>query len=387
MKKALSVFLTVLLLIGCCTAAAGAKSNETSLRFNEDGTFKIMQINDTQDVGKNMDKRLPEFLAAALDIEKPDLVVMVGDQLSDVYPFASAADYKLAIDKTIAPIEERGIPFLATLGNHDHDRADVLNEAGMYELYAAHGNFISTENGPDPFTYSVPVLSSDGSKTVFNIYMMDSNNKGEGAVSYSGIFPNQLEWYNKQSAKLKAENGGQPMPSLLFQHVPVKEIYELLKESTYSKSGSIFARRNNKWYELDEENAAGWLKEAPCSENFDTITGQYEAWLANGDIMGAFFAHDHVNNFEGVTPEGIRMGYNGGTGFRSYGAGGDRTVRIFELNENNVTNYTTHTLTYNQATGKNVKFVASDLFTPALLNYVMRGVYFLFGWVINLVTK
>ena len=385
MKKALSVLLSVLLLAGCCVLANAESAPQ--LRFKADGTFKIMQINDTQDVGRNFDKRTAEFLEAALDLEKPDLVVMVGDQLSDVYPFASAEDYKSALDQTIAPIEARGIPFLATLGNHDHDRADVLDEAGMFEIYAAHGNFISTRNGPDPFTYSVPVLSSDGGKTAFNIYMMDSNNKGEGAVSYSGIFKNQLDWYNAQSAALKAENGGEPMPSMLFQHVPVKEIYQLLKECDYNEKGSIYSRRDKKWYVLDETKAQGKLGEAPCSENFDTITGQYEAWLANGDIIGAFFAHDHVNNFAGVSNDGIRMGYNGGTGFRAYGNGGNRSVRIFEFNENDVAAYTTRLLTYNQATGKNLKLAASDLMTPAILTDVMKVVYFFFGWMIKLAQR
>ena len=385
MKKLLSILLSVLLVFSFCVFA-NAKSDAT-LKFKEDGTFKIMQLNDTQDVGKGFDKRLAEFIAAALDIEKPDLVVFVGDQLSDVYPFASAEDYKLALDKTFAPIEERGIPFLATLGNHDHDRASTLAEAEMYKLYAAHDCFISTENGPDPFTYSVPVYSADGSKQVLNIYMMDSNNKGEGAVSYSGIFPNQLAWYNETSAALKEANGGEPMPSLLFQHVPVKEIYSLLKVCDYNEPGAIYARRDGNWYVVDETKAEGKLGEAPCSENFDVITGQYEAWLENGDIIGAYFAHDHVNNFAGTTDEGIRMGYNGGTGFRSYGIGGERSVRIFELKEDDVANYTTRLLTYNEATGKNVKLVISDLMTPAILTYVMKVVYFCFGWAIKLAKK
>ena len=387
MKKALSVLLSVLMIFSFC-AFASAKAEDSTLKFNEDGTFKIMQLNDTQDVGKGFDKRTAEFIAAALDIEKPDLVVFVGDQLSDVYPFASADDYLLALQKTIAPIAERGIPFLATLGNHDHDRADVLNEEGMYEQYCTFDNFISTENGPDPFTYNVPVYSADGSKMVFNIYMMDSNNKGEGAVSYSGIFPNQLAWYNETSAALKAANGGNPMPSMLFQHVPVKEIYSLMEVSDYTNNAAIYARRDGNWYDLDDSKVAdGWLGEAPCSENFDVVTGQYQAWLENGDIMGAFFAHDHVNNFWGTTADGIRMGYNGGTGFRSYGKGGDRSVRVFEFTEDDVTNYTTHTLTYNEATGKNTKLVVSDLMTPAILTYVMRAVYFLFGWAIKLIKK
>lgn len=390
MKKVLSILLSALMIFGCCAFAFAedAAPADKTLKFNEDGTFKILMINDTQDVGKGGDSRMTNFLKAAVDSEKPDLVVFVGDQLSDVYPGANAADYKIAVDNILQPLEERNIPFIATLGNHDHDRASVMAEADMYKLYDAYSMNYSTENGPDPFTCNVEVKTSDGSKTAFNIYVIDSNNKvpGEG-LGYAGINEEQLAWYNETSAALKAANGGEPVPSLNFQHVPVKEIYNLLKECDWNTKGAIYSRRDSKWYTLDESKASGHLGEAPCSENFDRITGQYEAWLANGDIMGAFFAHDHVNNFMGTTDDGIVLGYNGGSSFRSYGIAGDRSVRIFELNEDDVTGYTTRLVTYNELMDPDVNFVLGDLMTPAILNYVMKVVYALFGWAIKLFKK
>ena len=387
MKKVLSIVLSVLLVFGCCTFASAADPADKTLKFHDDGTFKILMINDTQDVGKNGDDRMTNFLKAAVDAEKPDLVVFVGDQLSDVYPFASAEDYKITVDNILQPLEERGIPFIATLGNHDHDRASVMSEADMYKLYDAYAMNYSTENGPDPFTCNVEVKTHDGSKTAFSIYVIDSNNKTPDGLGYAGINAAQLAWYNETSAALKAANGGQPVPSLNFQHVPVKEIYDLLKECDWNTDGAIYSRRDHKWYVLDESKAAGHLGEAPCSENFDTITGQYQAWLANGDIMGAFFAHDHVNNFMGATDDGIVLGYNGGSSFRSYGIGGDRSVRIFELKEDDVTNYTTRLVTYNDLIDPDVSFVIGDLMTPAILNYVMKVVYCLFGWAIKMFSR
>lgn len=352
---------------------------QKTLSFKKDGTFKIMQINDTQDVG-NCNKKLIEFLNAALDLEQPDLVVFNGDQLSDVYPSASLADFTKAIANIVEPLQTRGIPFLVTLGNHDHDRAATVDENGQYAIYAAYENCYATGNGPDPFTYSIPVMTSDGNSIAFNIYMMDTNNKDASGSNYSGITAEQLAWYNSQSAKLRAANDGKPVPSLLFQHVPVKEIYNLLRECDYSEDGSVYSRRDRKWYVVDETKATGAMGEAPCSEAFETVTGQYQAWLANGDIMGAFFAHDHVNNFVGTTDDGIYMGYNGGTGFRSYGNGDQRSVRIFELYENDVERYTTRLLTYAEATGNNLACgTVSDVVSPALLTTLMKTVYSIFS--------
>lgn len=352
---------------------------QKTLSFNEDGTFKIMQINDTQDVG-NCNKRLPEFLNAALDLEQPDLVIFNGDQLSDVYPSASLADFTKAIANIVEPLQVRGIPFLVTLGNHDHDRAVTVDENGQYAIYAAYENCYAAGGGPDPFTYNVPIMTSDGSSIAFNIYMMDTNNKDASGSNYMGITAAQLAWYNSKSAELRAANGGDPVPSLLFQHVPVKEIYNLLRACDYTEDGAVYSRRDKMWYVVDESKAVGSMGEAPCSEAFETHTGQYQAWLANGDIMGAFFAHDHVNNFVGTTDDGIYMGYNGGTGFRSYGSGDQRSVRIFELKENDVENYTTRLLTYAEATGNSLAYGAvSDVVSPAILTTLMKTVYSIFS--------
>ncbi len=379
MKKLLSVFLSLVMIFSFVCVAAAAGEEEKVLSFGEDGKFKIMQINDTQDVGKLVNKKMLSFLTSALDKEEPDLVVIAGDQLADFYPFATKEDMTLAIKNILEPLKERNVPFIMTLGNHDHDRLDKLSVEEQYEIYTSYENCYAVNNSPDLFTYNVPVMSSDGERTVFNIYMMNTHNKAESG-GYAGVTAEEVQWYKQTSAELKAENGGEAVPSMLFQHIPPKEIYKLFKECEAGEKGSIYSRRDKKWYVLDEEKTDGVLGEAPCSEDFDNVTGQYEAWVQCGDIMGAFFAHDHVNTFTGTTEDGIFMGYNGGTGFRAYGMGDERSVRIFEYDENDVTEYETRILTYKEATGKEIPFVLVDIGTPALLTTLMKIVNFLFGW-------
>ena len=228
MKKLLSIFLAIVTVLTCSVFAFAADGASDALKFGTDGKFKIMMINDTQDVGKNAKSETAKFIGMALDQEQPDLVVFVGDQLSDIYPKASKEDYKLAIDRIIKPLWERNIPFLVTLGNHDHDRADVMSEDEMFEVYASYDHCLAVRGSTDPFTYNVPIYSSKDGSVAMNIYMMDTNNKKDGG--YEGIRANQLDWYNTTSAALKAANGGAAVPSMLFQHVPVKEIYSFLKE-------------------------------------------------------------------------------------------------------------------------------------------------------------
>ena len=382
MKKIISIVLAFTLAFTFVFVGTAAE-DEKVLKFNDDGTFKILQINDSQDVGEGVNKRTIEFIEAALDKEQPDLVVFVGDQLADSYPFGTKEDMTLAIQNIIEPLKERNIPFLVTLGNHDHDHLDTISKAEQFAVYSSYDNCLNGTDGWDEFTVNAPVYSSDGESIAMSVFMMNTHNKAETG-GYSGVVEGQNEWYKNVSAELKAANGGENVPSMLFQHIPPKEIYNLFRECEWHEDGAIFSRRDNKWYKLDENKAQGNLGEAPCSEDFDNITGQYESWLETGNIMGAFFGHDHVNDYVGTTDDGIVMGYNGGTGFSVYGNGGDRSVRVFEFNENDVTNYETRILTYNEVTGENISFVFVDLFSPALLTTLMKIVYFFVGWIIEL---
>ena len=110
-----------------------------ALRVREDGKFKIVQISDTHmvtGVGVCKDaidahgNHLPEseadpltvqFIGKILDVEKPDLVILTGDQLHHNIP-----DSQSALFKVVAPIIERSIPFAAVFGNHDSEGIHAL---------------------------------------------------------------------------------------------------------------------------------------------------------------------------------------------------------------------------------------------------------------------
>ena len=54
----------------------------------------------------------------------------------------------------------------------------------------------------------------------------------------------------------------------------------------------------------------------------------------NGDVVAAFFGHDHTNSFYGKTDEGIILGYNASFGWKAYGMGGvTRQVKMIVVDE------------------------------------------------------
>lgn len=110
------------------------------LRVGRDGSFKIVQISDTHMVtgtgvckdaidghgqplpASEADPLTVKFLERVLDAEKPDLVVLTGDQIHHDIP-----DSQSALFKVVAPIIERSIPYAAVFGNHDDEGAHALS--------------------------------------------------------------------------------------------------------------------------------------------------------------------------------------------------------------------------------------------------------------------
>lgn len=375
MKKIICVIMAVLM-CALLMVPSFAADSKTELKFH-DGEFRIMQINDTQDVVLT-DVLQRNFFKKLIEQQKPDLIVFNGDQLTDFFPGATRKSLEKCIANFFPVVEECGVPFVVTYGNHDHD----WDDKGLFTLeeqmafYKQFDNCIVPDDGYGLGTYNIPIKSTDGTKTAFNVYVFDSNNKApEGLVTgYEGVRADQVQWYKNKSNQLKAANGGKVVPSLAFQHVPVKEIYQFLDVVPFTDdlTDAVFNLDNGTWYALNDKVTEGKIGEIPCSESQDSTGGQYDAFVEQGDIVGAFFAHDHVNNFYGVTDEGITLGYNGGTGFSTYGRGGDRSARMYIIHENDPANYETYIATYNETMGANMSFWVMDLISPAAITVVVK---------------
>lgn len=111
-----------------------------TLRVRKDGKFKIVQISDTHMVtgvgvcndatdadGNDLpeieaDPLTVDFIGKVLDVEKPDLVVLTGDQLHH-----DISDSQSALFKVVAPIINRSIPYAAIFGNHDSEGIHALS--------------------------------------------------------------------------------------------------------------------------------------------------------------------------------------------------------------------------------------------------------------------
>lgn len=326
------------------------------LRFNSDHKFKIMQIADTQEIPAVSPDTL-SLINNALDREKPDLVIFTGDQIKGYSKKfkKDPAIIESTIDILVEPIAKRNIQFMVTYGNHDAQCG--IDNRGQYKFYAKYDNFISGDlrNADDVGTADIQIYSSTEDKPVFGLYIIDSHGKAKDGAGYAPVDKEQIEWYVSRREQLKAENGDY-LPSLVFQHIPVPEFFDVIKKVPKGTKGAVpaYGAHENEYFVLNDETIAegGFMLESPASP--DVNTGEFEAMSEKGDVLGIYVGHDHNNSFV-VKYKGVDLGYTQGAGFNVYGPGENRGVRIFELDETAPREYKTHTATFKELCGTKIK--------------------------------
>jgi len=342
------------------------------------GKFTILQMSDIQDT-PGMDGETLRLMEAALDQIKPDLVVLTGDQMRGYSPALRGADKdhqaKRLIGELCAPMQQRGVPFTFTFGNHDIEKISAQTQLEYYQEIDGCLAYDDTPEVKGCANHNLVVNDSDG-KPALNLYMLDSHGNA-GLGGYQSLDESQVTWYRS------VRDGLSGVPAMLFAHIPVPAIYGLMKVgSKRGKKGQAgFGQFKTKkaYYTLDEENAVGRHREQLCVGSGDA--GLFDAAKEQGEMLGMFFGHDHKNSFHGKV-DGIDLGYCPTTGFAAYGEGVYRGVRVFEFDETDVCNYTTQVLYYKELCNrKRVKFKhwLIDLQPASVDDAIRKGVKLLAG--------
>ena len=314
--------------------------NETdkTIKFNSDGKLKILHITDTHlKHNHNFDPTI-WMVEKACDEEKPDIVMLTGDIVLNC---ENAEDTKKMINALMNIFESRDIPVAVTFGNHDSEQGAMSRE----ELMAYYNTFscsVSVDDGEALSgcgTYNIPVLSSDGEKVKFNLWVFDSGDYDEEG-RYSCVKPDQVEWYKQVSDKLKAENGGERVNSLVFQHIIVGEIYDALKKVDSHESYSYKHLYNeDEYYMFDPDRVNyGTIRETPCPGYANH--GQFDAMVEKGDVLAMFTGHDHTNAF-GVEYKGIDIVNSLSTRYIGLFHSTQCGYRVIEIDENDTSTYET----------------------------------------------
>ena len=242
------------------------------LKFNSNGKFKILQLTDTHYVsGDPRSERALKNVAEMLDTERPDLVIHTGDVI-----FGKPAEASLR--EILSLIADRKIPFAVTLGNHDEEfgknRREVFDiirsipcniNTPVKEIYGVSNDIITLSSATD-----------DTVKWVFYLFDSNRHSKLPGIKGYDYIHFDQIAWYRTHSQAFTKRNGGTPVPSLAFFHIPLPE---------YNYATRLDTRRVMK----------GNFGEEPYSPHVNS--GLFVSLKEMGDVQAILCGHDHDNDY------------------------------------------------------------------------------------------
>ena len=345
MKKLLSVLLAVVMLFSVVSVASAGFKEDAQLKFDENGNFKIMVLADIQ-TGYPVPQDMLNFIFEAVDFAKPDVIVLCGDNIN--------TEEVEAYDTVFKALDRTGVPYTAVLGNHDEESSGGLTRDEIIERYMSYDNYIGYDADASLHgagTHNLPVLSSDGSKLAFNLWMFDCgdyvyNSEGEW-LGYDWVREDQIEWYKNTRDAMTAENGGELVPSIAFQHIIPQEPCQKIFAPSDINMGDLtinFQDGTSHTFLPDVNAYEGYLFEKSCPSYGND--GQWDAMLEGGDVLGLVVGHDHVNNFV-VDVDGMDLIQTPGCTYTSYSQSMIQGARVIEVNEENPWEYSTYCLTAN----------------------------------------
>lgn len=252
------------------------------ISFNNSGELKIVQFTDTHIELKDTENlEVYTVIENVMKLEKPDLVVLTGDIVTEDDP-------QEAYKRLAAIFGKYKTPWAMIFGNHESEHN--LSRKDLAAFLEKLPFCINSNDGKSHgySNFIVPVLGKNGNPAA-QLYFMDSNEYStlEPVVGGWGWFTHeQVGWYREHSRKLTTANHGLPFPALAFFHIPLPE---------------YTAAWNNKGIP-----PIGVKNEDECSPVINT--GMFAAMLESGDVMGTFVGHDHINDYIGVQ-YGIALAY------------------------------------------------------------------------------
>ena len=321
--------------------------------FVTDGEFKVMHLTDVHLGGSFIsvgdDKKAMNAIAAMITTEKPDLVVVTGD-ISFAVPWAATLNNKYAHDMFIRFMENLGVYWTVTFGNHDSELYNYYTRSDVADFYENEQlKYCLFDRGPEDIfgecNHAITVRSTDGLITE-SIIMIDSNAYTDEDIFgfkwvYDNIHQDQIDWYKQTIESYNAHNKSinpdidTTVESLVFMHIPIMEVRDALHE--YLDAGN--ADTDDVKYLFGDIG-----EDAPyvyCSEIEEEL---FETMLQLGSTKAMFYGHDHLNNTV-FDYKGIALSYGYSVDYFAYigidKTGSQRGCTMITVNQGAST-YITH---------------------------------------------
>ncbi|KAF2732693.1 Metallo-dependent phosphatase [Polyplosphaeria fusca] len=327
-------------------SAAVAPSNHASTCsdqgprcFNSNGEYKITVFNDLHFGERELvlflvikDTKTLGLMGMTLDKEKPNLVVLNGDIVSNDQ--VSAENEKNQLEIALGPLLHRNQAWASTYGNHDPSKTvstrtmlEFEQQLGGKNCWTKNNMVEGEENDVGTSNYYLLVNSSFGLQPKMILWFFDRRGGKQfdnGGPMDNWVHQNVVDWFNAQKKKLK-DKYGRAIPSLAFVHIPIFALYKFAKNGVDPDRYPGFHDRHE-----------GWRPQGlDCVDN-DCTYGGHDSAFVNALIhtdghKAVFSGHQHSEDWcmkwdepvFGVDPStghGVIFCLGGHSGFGGYGA-------------------------------------------------------------------
>ena len=353
-------------LLAGCRMPKSLFSLDKSFRFEfgDDDKFVFFAVSDWHRTFKTSDTdREIAFFKRAVAKYSPKLVVFGGDNVSHCQNKIGL--FEDLMEPVIDAFKETGVRLAVGFGNHDSEHG--LTESGFYSRKEQY-DWFKDELGDLFVDYNVSRLTGVGTGKIeifkkgapgpsFKIYIADSGayawrdslGKYNFWKGYDNPHSDQIAWY--------LEDSFDAVPHVWIQHiiVPDANCNGIFIKATENEFGAVrkFSMPDGSVETMKlAQNVMGVCKERTCPPKWSVYRDArhvynsmtlYDAWRMSGTMKGAFFGHDHMNTFDGVDNNGIRLGM-----IKSMNCGGsyndgEAGMRVFIVNSDGT--YETETIT------------------------------------------
>lgn len=299
--------------------------------FTTDRDLKVMQLTDVHIGGGWMslkkDSMAINAVAAMIQAEKPDLVIVTGDVSYPVF-FQAGTFNNLSSAKIFATLmEQLGVYWTVAFGNHDTEAYSFYSREQISDFYGdSDFKYCLFQKGPDDVDgYGNQVINVKNSKGIItqSFYIFDSHSYTDNDYfgimwKYDNIHENQVAWYKDNVNMLNAQNNetlkalnmeeNSDIKSLAFFHIPLTE----QRDAWYEYMENGFEDTEDVKYVYGK--AGEGKKIIYCGMGEDDL---FETMLELGSTKGIFCGHDHDNNFS-IYYKGIRMTYGYSVDYLAY---------------------------------------------------------------------
>ncbi len=295
------------------------KEDESGNRIDD---FKLITVSDFHlNDSTNNDAFVFDVLDQIIKKEQPDLVILLGDNIVNVYN-------NVWQEKLVNFFKERNQYWTFVLGNHDgqgwegrgyeywdsrkeafNTLSGIFSESALPAEHCLARSCVFDPNKPETYGYGtnfIEVLGSNN-KILNSLFFFDC----EAIMEKNDAF---VDWFKTQIEKTRQQG---KLPEIFtFSHIPFIEMQEA-------------------WDKKDNTPDVKFnfgIKQEPICYDTNEKSGLFDVLVENAKETKAtsVFGHDHVNNFS-LTYKGVTLMYSLGLQYNTYNTRTDGGVAAYVI--------------------------------------------------------